>query len=84
MCSIILETDANSIASKVATHSIDSGAPLSEQVRSSLIPKIMPLEFRVTGIGVQFISYLLKLLTLVYSPSADYKPSTGNCARTSY
>lgn len=59
MCSIILETDANSIASKVATHSIDSGAPLSEQVHSSLIPKIMLLEFRVTGIGVQFISYLL-------------------------
>lgn len=32
MCSIVLETDANVIAGKVATHSVDSGAPLSEQV----------------------------------------------------
>lgn len=44
MCSIILETDANSIASKVASHSIDSGAPLSEQVCSSLVSKILPME----------------------------------------
>lgn len=32
MCSIILETDANVIAGKVASHSMDAGAPLSEQV----------------------------------------------------
>ena len=38
MCtfSIILETDANVIAGKVASHSIDSGAPLSEQVQYNL------------------------------------------------
>lgn len=30
--SIVLETDSNVIASKVASHSIDAGAPLSEQV----------------------------------------------------
>ncbi|KAL2244706.1 UNVERIFIED_CONTAM: Coatomer subunit zeta-1 [Sesamum indicum] len=34
---IILETDANSIASKVASHSIDSGAPLSEQTISQAL-----------------------------------------------
>lgn len=28
---MILETDANVIAGKVATHSMDAGAPLSEQ-----------------------------------------------------
>ncbi|GER26020.1 coatomer subunit zeta-1 [Striga asiatica] len=28
---IVLETDANTIANKVASHSVDSGAPLSEQ-----------------------------------------------------
>lgn len=33
-CSIILETDANVIAGKVASNSIDAGAPLSEQVVS--------------------------------------------------
>lgn len=32
LCRIILETDANVIAGKVASNSIDSGAPLSEQV----------------------------------------------------
>lgn len=32
LCSIILETDANVIAGKVASNSIDAGAPLSEQV----------------------------------------------------
>jgi len=32
LCSIILETDPNVIAGKVASNSIDSGAPLSEQV----------------------------------------------------
>lgn len=32
LCSIILETDANVIAGKVASHSVDAGAPLSEQV----------------------------------------------------
>lgn len=32
VCSIILETDPNVIAGKVASNSIDSGAPLSEQV----------------------------------------------------
>lgn len=32
LCSIILETDANVIAGKVASHSIDAAAPLSEQV----------------------------------------------------
>lgn len=34
---IILETDANNIASKVASHSIDSGAPLSEQTISQAL-----------------------------------------------
>ncbi|KAD7479041.1 hypothetical protein E3N88_02177 [Mikania micrantha] len=34
---IILETDANVIAGKVATHSIDSGAPLSEQTISQAL-----------------------------------------------
>ncbi|KZV15864.1 coatomer subunit zeta-1-like [Dorcoceras hygrometricum] len=34
---IILETDATSIASKVATHSVDSGAPLSEQTISQAL-----------------------------------------------
>lgn len=34
---IILETDANSIAGKVASHSIDSGAPLSEQTISQAL-----------------------------------------------
>ncbi|XP_073300639.1 coatomer subunit zeta-1-like isoform X2 [Primulina huaijiensis] len=34
---IILETDASSIASKVATHSIDSGAPLAEQTISQAL-----------------------------------------------
>lgn len=32
LCRIILETDASVIAGKVASHSVDSGAPLSEQV----------------------------------------------------
>lgn len=32
LCSIILETDANIIAGKVASNSLDAGAPLSEQV----------------------------------------------------
>ncbi|RYR12221.1 hypothetical protein Ahy_B04g069750 isoform D [Arachis hypogaea] len=31
LCSIILETDPNVIAGKVASNSIDSAAPLSEQ-----------------------------------------------------
>ncbi|KAK4386501.1 Coatomer subunit zeta-2 [Sesamum angolense] len=34
---IVLETDANSIASKVASHSIDSGAPFSEQTISQAL-----------------------------------------------
>ncbi|KAM7256031.1 hypothetical protein ACFE04_011772 [Oxalis oulophora] len=34
---IILETDANVIAGKVASHSIDSGAPLSEQTISQAL-----------------------------------------------
>ncbi|KAL8507259.1 hypothetical protein ACS0TY_017975 [Phlomoides rotata] len=34
---IVLETDANSIATKVASHSIDSGAPLSEQTISQAL-----------------------------------------------
>ncbi|EYU43284.1 hypothetical protein ABFS82_08G131900 [Erythranthe guttata] len=34
---IILETDATTIAGKVASHSIDSGAPLSEQTLSQAI-----------------------------------------------
>ncbi|KAH6773563.1 SNARE-like superfamily protein, partial [Perilla frutescens var. hirtella] len=34
---IILETDASSIASKVSSHSIDSGAPLSEQTLSQAL-----------------------------------------------
>ncbi|KAK4488193.1 hypothetical protein RD792_003936, partial [Penstemon davidsonii] len=34
---IVLETDANSIAGKVASHSIDSGAPLSEQTISQAL-----------------------------------------------
>lgn len=29
---MVLETDSNVIAGKVATHSMDAGAPLSEQV----------------------------------------------------
>lgn len=41
MCSIILETDASSIANKVSTHSLDSGAPLSEQVCVSLDSRIL-------------------------------------------
>jgi hypothetical protein len=32
LCSIVLETDPNVIAGKVASNSVDSGAPLSEQV----------------------------------------------------
>ena len=32
LCRMILETDGNMIAGKVATHSIDEGSPLSEQV----------------------------------------------------
>lgn len=32
---ILLETDPNQIAEKVASHSMDSGAPLSEQVFDS-------------------------------------------------
>lgn len=31
-CRIILETDGSIIAGKVATHNMDDGAPLSEQV----------------------------------------------------
>ncbi|CAH1448749.1 unnamed protein product [Lactuca virosa] len=34
---IILETDANVIAGKVASHSVDSGAPLSEQTISQAL-----------------------------------------------
>ncbi|KAL8460830.1 hypothetical protein ACS0TY_032363 [Phlomoides rotata] len=34
---IILETDSNTIASKVAGHSVDSGAPLSEQTISQAL-----------------------------------------------
>ncbi|KAL3833600.1 hypothetical protein ACJIZ3_008336 [Penstemon smallii] len=34
---IVLETDANSIAGKVASHGIDSGAPLSEQTISQAL-----------------------------------------------
>ncbi|KAF7149510.1 hypothetical protein RHSIM_Rhsim02G0154700 [Rhododendron simsii] len=34
---IVLETDANLIAGKVATHSLDSGAPLSEQTISQAL-----------------------------------------------
>ncbi|KAL6553298.1 Coatomer subunit zeta-2 [Orobanche gracilis] len=34
---IVLETDANTIASKVASHSVDSGAPLSEQTLSQAL-----------------------------------------------
>ncbi|KAL6992306.1 Coatomer subunit zeta-2 [Sarracenia purpurea var. burkii] len=34
---IVLETDANLIAGKVASHSIDSGAPLSEQTISQAL-----------------------------------------------
>ncbi|XP_021280651.1 coatomer subunit zeta-1-like [Herrania umbratica] len=34
---IVLETDANVIAGKVASHSIDSGAPLSEQTISQAL-----------------------------------------------
>ncbi|KAL7102717.1 hypothetical protein ACP275_08G135500 [Erythranthe tilingii] len=34
---IILETDATTIAGKVASHSIDSGAPLSEQTLSQAL-----------------------------------------------
>lgn len=34
---IVLETDANSIATKVAGHSIDSGATLSEQTISQAL-----------------------------------------------
>ncbi|KAL3624821.1 Coatomer subunit zeta-2 [Castilleja foliolosa] len=34
---IVLETDANTIASKVASHSLDSGAPLSEQTISQAL-----------------------------------------------
>lgn len=35
ICSIILETDANVIAGKVANHTMDAGAPFSEQVCNS-------------------------------------------------
>jgi hypothetical protein len=31
-CSIILETDANTIAGKVATNAVDGSVPFSEQV----------------------------------------------------
>ncbi|GFP94895.1 coatomer subunit zeta-2 [Phtheirospermum japonicum] len=34
---IVLETDANTIAGKVASHSMDSGAPLSEQTISQAL-----------------------------------------------
>ncbi|KAL8458356.1 hypothetical protein ACS0TY_036027 [Phlomoides rotata] len=37
---IVLETDANSIVTKVASYNIDSGAPLSEQVRNFLVHEL--------------------------------------------
>lgn len=39
-CSIILETDANNIAGKVATNAVDGAVPFSEQVCLFLTPKV--------------------------------------------